>query len=39
MVLIKSKVSMDMIMKNVKFQELDINTATVFFNTQTLKVI
>ena len=35
----KSNVTMDMIIKNVKFAELNINIVTVFLNTQTLKMI
>ena len=35
----KFNVTMDMIIKNVKFAELNINIATVFLNIQTLKMI
>ena len=33
----KFNVTMDMIIKNVKFAELNINIVTVFLNIQTLK--
>ena len=36
---IKSNVNMDSMIKDVKLTELNINIATVFSNTQTLKII
>ena len=35
----KIKLNTDKMIKNVKTAELNINIATVFFNTQTLKMI
>ena len=36
---IKLNVNKDMMMKNGKLAEINMNTATVFLNTQTLKMI